>query len=94
MALQFISYSIAGGNSISLWFEPWWSNSCLADSPTSPIISQCGLHSVDKVSKIICSGAWVLPRPNDRTHHRDPVLDHWLHIFDFPALHSGRDKLL
>ncbi|KAL8121958.1 hypothetical protein AgCh_018621 [Apium graveolens] len=48
MALQFISYSIAAGENVSLWFEPWWGNICLANTKSSAIISQCELHHSDK----------------------------------------------
>lgn len=94
VALQFISYSTADGDLISLWFDPWWGKICLASSTTSLIISQCGSSCNDKVSKLIVNGHWVLPEPNERTHHRDPVVDHWLQSFDFPSLKSGRDTLL
>ncbi|XP_074351776.1 uncharacterized protein LOC141690920 [Apium graveolens] len=49
MALQFIYYSISTGENVSLWFEPWWGNICLANTKSSVIISQYGLHHSDKV---------------------------------------------
>lgn len=94
-AIQFISYSIANGESVSLWFEPWWGNVCLEKSTAYTIISHCGMHHNDKVSKIIVSNSWLLPTLNAWCHHLDPILDRWLRLFDFPALDStGRDTIL
>lgn len=56
LALQFISYSIGDGSTISLWFDPWWKNSCLATESTAPIISQCGMTAQALVQDIITSG--------------------------------------
>ncbi|XP_074352963.1 uncharacterized protein LOC141692125 [Apium graveolens] len=94
-ALQFISYHIVEGDSISLWFEPWWHNCCLAKSNSSPIISQCMLTANATVASIISSGTWCLPNINPRTHHRDPVLDTWMEGRHFPQISSrGRDHIL
>ncbi|XP_074341936.1 uncharacterized protein LOC141679333 [Apium graveolens] len=89
LALQFITYSIGRGCDISLWFDPWWRGTWLADSTTSVIISQCGLHYNDKLSSIIVNDTWRLPRPNPRHHHLEPLLVHWLQTFDFPSVNSG-----
>lgn len=95
LALQFITYSISSGNSIFLWFDPWRGSVCLDDSHTSHIITQCGMHHDDKLSKIIYSGSWSLPRPNSGHHHLDPLLKHWLLTFDSPAINpNGEDTLL
>ncbi|XP_074378061.1 uncharacterized protein LOC141719583 [Apium graveolens] len=95
IAIQFVSYSIGTGNSVSLWFDPWWGGTYLAALYSSPIISQCGMHANDLVSKIICSGTWCLPAPNARHHHLDPLLQHWLNTFDFPAFNlNGLDSIL
>lgn len=94
VALQFFSFNIANGDSISLWFDPWWQNSCLATSHTSSIITQCGLHHNDKLSKIIHDGVWILPTANPRQHHIDPLLQYWLTTFEPPTLVSGVDTIL
>ncbi|XP_074342078.1 uncharacterized protein LOC141679483 [Apium graveolens] len=91
VALQFITYSIGSRNDISLWFDPWWGGVCLADSYTSTIISQCGLHHSAMLSSVIHLGAWRLPRPNSRHHHLDPLLFHWLEIsITHPLLLMGQ----
>lgn len=95
VALQFVSYSIASGNTISLWFDLWSNNTCRADSNTSPIIYQCGLTPTTKLSHIICNGTWHLPRPNSRHHHLNPLLDRCLNSFDFPSINTaGCDTIL
>ncbi|XP_074346983.1 uncharacterized protein LOC141685796 [Apium graveolens] len=92
--LQFVSFHIGNGESISLWFDPWWNNACLASTLTSAVISQCGMHHGDKLSAIIHNGSWCLPRANPRSHHLYPVLLHWLSTFDPPALATDSDLLL
>ncbi|XP_074360896.1 uncharacterized protein LOC141701135 [Apium graveolens] len=95
VALQFLTYSIGSGADISLWFDPWWGGTCLAETTTSPIISQCGLHRNASLSSIIHNGSWRLPSPNPRYHHLDPLLVHWLQTFDYPTINSnGVDTLL
>ncbi|KAL8115892.1 hypothetical protein AgCh_022402 [Apium graveolens] len=95
-ALQFISYQVANGDGISLWFDPWWRNSCLASSESSPIITQCGSNNNKnaKLSSIITSVSWRLPIINSRHHHLDPLLIHWISSFDFPAINSGSHDLI
>ncbi|XP_074351981.1 uncharacterized protein LOC141691138 [Apium graveolens] len=94
LTMQFVSFRIGNGESISLWFDPWWQNTCLASTMSSPIISQCGLHHCDKLNAIIYNGEWLLPRANPRSHHLDPMLVHWLSNFEPPTLHAGPDLLL
>ncbi|XP_074347029.1 uncharacterized protein LOC141685850 [Apium graveolens] len=89
MALQFLNYSVGSGDSFSLWFDPWWGGTCLANSQTSSIISQCGLHHSAKLSGIIHNGSWRLPTPNRMHHHLDPLLIHWLNTFDHPTINSA-----
>ncbi|KAL8091470.1 hypothetical protein AgCh_033904 [Apium graveolens] len=93
LALQFVSFRIGNGESISLWFDPWWQNACLASTLNSPIISQYGLHHGDKLSAIIHEGTCCLPRANPMSHHLEPILVHWLLTFDPPALAPGTDLL-
>ncbi|KAL8124713.1 hypothetical protein AgCh_012388 [Apium graveolens] len=59
-ATWFVSFRISTGESISLWFDPWWNNACLAPNRTSNIISQCGMQPGDKLSAIIHNGPDLL----------------------------------
>ncbi|XP_074348472.1 uncharacterized protein LOC141687180 [Apium graveolens] len=95
VAIQFISYHIVTGESISLWFDPWWRSCCLADSTSSPIINQCSLPHTATVASVINSGYWMLPRPNLRTHHVAPLLTAWIEDPNLPTIHSsGCDHIL
>ncbi|XP_074346871.1 uncharacterized protein LOC141685681 [Apium graveolens] len=94
LAMSFLSYKIGNGESISVWFDPWWQHTCLASSVSSPIISLSGLHHRDNLDVLICSGVWSLPTANSRNHHLDPVLLSWLANFEYPCLHAGSDLLL
>lgn len=85
LSLQFISYKIGRGESISLWFNPRWNKSTLATTKASPIFSQCNLHSTAKVCNILHTGGWNLPHPNPHHHHLDPGLIHWIGNFNFPS---------
>ncbi|XP_074356285.1 uncharacterized protein LOC141695985 [Apium graveolens] len=95
MALHYISYRIVNGESISLWFDPWWRHTCLAHNMYSPIIRQCGLEVDAKVSKLINTRTWCLPTPNQRHHHVDTNLLQWLETFDYPAFNlNSSDAIL
>ncbi|XP_074342333.1 uncharacterized protein LOC141679853 [Apium graveolens] len=89
LAMSFLSYKIGTGESISVWFDPWWHHTCLASSVSSPIISQSGLHHRDTLAALIRNGVWSLPTANPRSHHLDPLLLSWLANFEFPQLHAG-----
>lgn len=69
VALEFISCYVGNDCSISLRFDPWWRNSCLAFSRRSHIIRQCGLSSNATLYDLIASGEWSLPTTNARHRH-------------------------
>lgn len=95
VALQFISYNIGNGRSMSLWFEPWRGGGCLALNKHSSIIRQCGMSSGATVGDLLSSSGWVLPVPNSRLNHLDPLLVHWLATFNYPSFNlESRDYIL
>ncbi|XP_074374701.1 uncharacterized protein LOC141715118 [Apium graveolens] len=89
VAIQFISFHIVTGETISLWFDPWWKSCCLANSISSPIINQCSLPHTATLASVMQSGQWLLPRPSVRIHHAAPLLNAWIHDHDLPPIHSN-----
>ncbi|KAK1394806.1 hypothetical protein POM88_013862 [Heracleum sosnowskyi] len=85
LARRFLTFTIGNGNNTSLWFDPWWNNTCLASKVVDPIISQAYSNKLATVNTLILSGRWILPRPNPRRHHFSNVLQSWLHDFVPPT---------
>ncbi|KAK1394809.1 hypothetical protein POM88_013865 [Heracleum sosnowskyi] len=85
LARRFLTFTIGNGNNTSLWFDPWWNNTCLASKVDDPIISQAYSNKLATVNTLILSGRWILPRPNPRRHHLSNVLQSWLHDFVPPT---------
>lgn len=95
VARQFLSFKIGNGLGISIWFDPWWHNICLASNKHDRIIAQSGISSEDNVHSLISTGSWHLPRPFHRIHHIHPGFQHWLQNFDFPNFDlSSADVIL
>lgn len=82
---QFLSYKIGNGLATSLWFDPWWHGTCLAENTQDRIITQAGISSAASVHSLLTSGSWILPRPSPRLHHIHPLLAHWTEHFDYPT---------
>ncbi|XP_074337140.1 uncharacterized protein LOC141674313 [Apium graveolens] len=95
VAIQYISYHIVTGDSLSLWFDPWWKSFCLANSISTPIINQCSLPHTATVASVTHSGQWLFPRPSMRIHHAAPLLTAWIEDPELPTIHSsGSDHIL
>lgn len=85
LARSFLIFKIGNGQGTSLWFDPWWNNTCLARKNSDLIIRQCGLNAQSTVNCLLSSGTWILPRPTQHLHHINPGLSTWLHEFVPPA---------
>ncbi|KAK1364951.1 hypothetical protein POM88_040512 [Heracleum sosnowskyi] len=86
---------IGDGGSISLWFDPWWRNLCLASSSLNNIISQAFSHPNAMLNQLIHSGTWQLPTFNSRLHYINPRLMDWTTNFDSPTFNlNTRDCIL
>ncbi|KAK1352386.1 hypothetical protein POM88_053325 [Heracleum sosnowskyi] len=84
VALQFLSYTVGDGRTISLWFDPWWNQSYLASNKFDNIITQVGLSTEAIVHDIINTGNWVLPIPNTHHHHVQHKFLDRIHNFSYP----------
>lgn len=95
LASQFLTYHDGNGKDTSLWFDPWWRNSCLAKSIFDISISQSGLSHNCCVNSIIDNDKWVLPTPSTRHHHISPTLQFWLDNFEYPHISANiKDDIL
>ncbi|XP_074323233.1 uncharacterized protein LOC141660169 [Apium graveolens] len=81
LARQFIRYLIGNGQRTSLWFDPWWNNTCLASHTRDPIISQVRSSPNVLVHSLIASGSWCLLVPSTTSRHTSPTLVAWLRDF-------------
>ncbi|WOG95153.1 hypothetical protein DCAR_0414456 [Daucus carota subsp. sativus] len=68
-ARPLISYDIGRGDSISLWFDPWFRSRPLATNRNDPIISYANSNPGARVSDIIVGTEWRLPLPNTNQRH-------------------------
>lgn len=94
LARQFLSYRIGDGQKTSIWFDPWWNSRCLDTYKNDPIISQATSTPSAVIHELIASGAWTLPRPNNRLHHISPVLVNWLANFNDPSFDLSKPDVI
>ncbi|XP_074347168.1 uncharacterized protein LOC141685998 [Apium graveolens] len=85
IARQHLIFKMGNGKAFSFWFAPWWNNTCLVTSKKDLAISQLKLAAHTSVEHLISTGAWCILEINQRIHHIDPRLRHWLQTFDRPA---------
>ncbi|XP_017256324.1 uncharacterized protein LOC108225881 [Daucus carota subsp. sativus] len=94
-ARSHISYDIGRGDSISLWFDPWFRATPLATGNSDPIIAYTYSTTGARVSDLIVEGEWRLPLPNLNQRHPSTRFDTWVHDFDYPPVHPSReDRIL
>lgn len=96
LVLSLLTFKIGNGCNISLWFDPWWNNECLASDKYETIISQSGLSPNVVVNDLIHTGLWVLPTPDGNIHHIHQGLASWISNFDQPDFNpytAGCDSL-
>ncbi|KAK1357024.1 hypothetical protein POM88_050280 [Heracleum sosnowskyi] len=94
LARRFLSFQIGNGVDFSLWFDPWWNNTCLASKNGDPIISQAYSNQQSSVNSLIHTGRWIMPTINSRRHHLSTILQSWLHDFVPPSFDLEKRDLI
>ena len=89
-AKPFITYVVGDGRSISLWFDPWFKGSVLAEGHSDPIISYANSTPNATLSEIVAGATWVLPTPNPHQRRPSARFDSWVADFDYPPVFPSR----
>ena len=94
LALRFLKFNLGNGLNTSLWLDPWFKGTCIANNYRDSVISQTGLTANSTVNCIIASGAWILPEINRRLHHSNNDFLLWRQNFDFPVFDLSKQDTI
>lgn len=91
VVLPHISVRLGNGAKTLFWLDPWWRQTCIANSFKDNLIANANSNPLATVNSFIFSGSWMLPVFNNHQHNARRRFSSWLHGFSPPAFDLSKE---